>query len=181
MVEQIGSRVIGDEQIGPAVQVIVTEQSSKSVVLISVLDARLSGDLDKPAVAVVAVEAVCRTLEAAGAAEYIHRLPLAERTILSLQIRIEIHVVRHVEIQIAVQIVVAEGGARTPSRVADSGEAGNVRKAAVPLVAVETVGAVVGDIQVHVPVVVVVGADTTHSPGGIPHARRLGNVAKCSV
>ncbi len=79
--------------------------------------------------------------------------------------RVEIHVVRDEQIEVAVAVVVQKTAARTPAvfRSSDAGLLGHIGERAVAVVVVEDVAAKVGDEEI-VEAVVVVVADTTRLP-----------------
>ena len=92
---------------------------------------------------------------------------------------VEDHVVGHVEVEVAVVVVVEKDSAGAVVVPANSG--GDVGKAAVPFVAVEDVGAVVGHVEVAVVVVVVVAHCATSTPAGVTDAGPGSGIDKGAV
>ena len=95
---------------------------------------------------------------------------------------IEIHVVRHHQIEMAIAIVVDKRAARAPclARSRDAGLLGDFGEDAV-LVVVEAVLAVVGDVKIFPSVVVVVANANALSPAGRGQAGFGGHVGEGSV
>ena len=80
---------------------------------------------------------------------------------IALESRIQI--VDHVEVWGAVPVVIEEGGAGAPFAAGNAGPAGDVAEGAVAVVAVEPVGTEMGEVEIGVPVVVVVTHGHSHA------------------
>ena len=130
----------------------------------AVLDPGVRGFIDEPAIALVAVEPISRPAQAAGSAEDIDGFPLAKGAVFPPDGWIEIHVIGHVEVQIAIEVVIAKSRPRAPPVAADTGPDRGVRKPAIAPVAVKSVGPIIGDVQIRVSIVVVIRRYTTHPP-----------------
>ncbi len=141
----------------------------KRVVAVGLVDVGFGGDVLEGAVAAIVVENVFRRGQSARAAHHRRALPDARGTI-SRRGRgreIEVNVIRNDEIELAVTIVVHEGAAAAPgfARASDAGFVGDIGEDAV-IVVVETVLAVVGDVEIVPAVVVVVTDADALSPAG---------------
>ena len=89
-----------------------------------------------------------------------------------------LRVVGHVEIEPAVAVIVDKGRRDTPAGIAGAGDGGGVREGAVAVVAIEPVGAEVGDIEVGPAVVVVVAGGDAHAVAAGADAAGRGDVDK---
>src|SRR5205085_10282674 len=78
-----------------------------------------------------------------------------------------VDVARDEQVEGAVVVVVEEAGAGTPAAAADPGALRHVGEGAVAVVAIQRVAAVAGDVEVGVPVVVVIGRRHAHPVGGL--------------
>src|SRR6266404_6147147 len=78
VIEMIGSGVIGDEQIGPAVNVVVAPGRAQSVILFGIVNAGFLRDLFKGAVAAVVIEQIGFALHTPGPALHWCAFELAE-------------------------------------------------------------------------------------------------------
>ena len=96
---------------------------------------------------------------------------------------IEIHIIRHKQIELTVAIVVQKTAARAPA-VFRSGHAsllGHVGKRAVAVIVVKNVAAKVGDEEIVKAVVVVVADATGLSPAGTSQAGLFGDIGEGAV
>ena len=93
----------------------------------------------------------------------------------------EVEIGGHIEIDKSISVHVGEGAAGSPVPVAQSGLFGGIDEGAIPFVAVEYVGAEVGQIQIQVAVVVDVGRGTAHAVGGVGHACCGGDIGEGAV
>ncbi len=129
---------------------------------VGLVDVGFRGDVFEGAVAAIVVEDVLRRRQSSRAAHHRRALPDARRAVSRRRRgrEIEVHVIGDDEIELAVAIVVNEGAAASPSlaRSADARLVGHIGEDTV-IVVVETVLAVVGDVEIF-PAVVVVVADT---------------------
>ncbi|MFO0890856.1 MAG: hypothetical protein U0790_17135 [Isosphaeraceae bacterium] len=150
--EDIGLGVIGDEDVHPAVAVEVRREAAHAPAVPR--HARALGDVGEGTVAVVPVKDVGQACELAR--HPVERAPglqiSAERGLL----RVESEVVRHEEVEVAVAVVVEEGGAEAPEGTAHPGLPGGVGETA-RVVPPEGILAISGDVEVRVAVAVVIG------------------------
>jgi len=135
------------------------------------------GDIDEGAVPLVAIQHPRLAGIDRGIAVHPDRVGVALLVIR----QIELQVVGHVQVEIAVVVVVDETGVGAPAGIADAGRTGAVGEGAVSLVAVEHVGTVVGHVQVEIAVVVAVADAGAHPVSGIAHAGRIGDVGEGAV
>src|SRR3954447_17057686 len=78
---------------------------------------------------------------------------------------IEVEIPGNKQVQVAVQIVIREGGAGVPDAAPDdAGFCGDVDKGAVTSISIQKVRAKVADKQIGVPIVIVICGDTTKTP-----------------
>ena len=127
-------------------------------------------DVGECAVAVVVEEVVFFAAEASGAA---HDLDAAEGAAGVADgfgagdggiFEVEVDVAGDEEVEVAVAVVVSEGGSGGPGAEGDFGGFSNVSECAVVVVAIEAVFAVVGDVEVGPAVVVEVADDDAVAP-----------------
>ena len=140
-----------------------------------IIDARLVRDVGERAVAVVVEEAVGVALVVERAGEGVGGEELA------LGVGIELQVVAHEEIELAVAVVVDPGRAGAEVRILHARLGRHVGKGPVAVVVVEDRRAPVGDVDVLVAVVVVVAHGHAHAEALAAHARLRGDVGKGSV
>ena len=92
---------------------------------------------------------------------------------------IEVDVVRHVQVEITIAVVVEESAAGAECLYSDySGAPRDIYEAPICPILVQPVAAVVGHVDVRVPVVVVIGDGATHPPTGVAKARCCCGVRK---
>ena len=156
--------VVGDEQVGPAVVGEVGEHRPVTEIP-AAGHSSLLGYVREAPVPLVAEEDVRLRYHPPGAAQDVVGLPDAGNR--RLVVEGEIDVVRHVQIEVPVAVVIAEGAGSAVPFVADAGLFGDVGEAPVSQVPVEGVAAEVGDVEIEVSVVVVVGRGAAERPAGI--------------
>ena len=174
MEEQRGARVVGHVDVGPAVVVVVEHEGGEAEGRRGLQDTSALRHVRERAVRVAVVEDVRRAPQSGGAAHDDEALPGAVLSGCARRVanRVVVGQVRgDEEVQAAVAVVVEEGAARAvaigrdqarrPRRVAEDAPA---------LVPVQHALAVVGDEQVHAPVVVVVAGADALAPAGISEA-----------
>ena len=168
--EKVGSCVVALKQVDVAISVVVEEQRSELATREAGQTCRL-GHIDE-ATAVVAVQHVAPPGELGGR-QMPPRSPQVAAAVQVVILEIVIQVVGHVEVEVAIQVVVGKGATRRPAAIpGDAGRVGHVRKAPVllrPLVAVEDIGAVVGHEQILIAIVVVVADGAPHAVGRVRH------------
>ena len=84
---------------------------------------------------------------------------------------IEGHIVRDVEIEVPVVVVVGERAARSPPRLVEARAAGHVGERALPGVSPERIGAERGDVDVAGAVVVVITDAGARAPSAASRSR----------
>ena len=139
-------------------------------------DAGCLGNIGEGAVVFVAIKRIGCADQSAGAVHDVQAAPHSRVGSLGDEIDIKVDVIRHVEVEVAVVVVVAPRGTRTPAVIVEAGQRGMVGEGAVASVLIEAVGTVVGDIEVWVAVVVVVGGYRAHTPACVIDARSRGNI-----
>ncbi len=152
-VQLVGLGVVGDEEVRPAV-VVVVEHGHAQRLGVGVAQPRLDRDVLEGAVPAVAVQdralPLVRLRRAVGLVGAVQR---AEEVLVQRPL----HVVGDEQVQLAVLVVVEEGRAGAEASAAGPGLRGDVGEAAVALVVEEPVAAEAGEVDVHPAVVVVVG------------------------
>src|ERR1700691_4097815 len=79
----------------------------------------------------------------------------------------EVQVMGHIKVQVAILIVIDEGGAGAPTGVGDSGFFGDIGEGPVAVIPVQCVRSKVGDVEIGVAIVVIVADGNSHTiPGG---------------
>jgi len=86
-----------------------------------------------------------------------------------------------IQIEQSVTIEIEERGTEAPQLTADSGLLGDVREGSVAVVEVEAVAAVVGDEEIPIAVIVVVGGNRGHAEPRVSHTRLFGDVGEGGV
>ena len=124
------------------------------------------------AVAVVAIEDVGQSLEVVGVT--VSAIPRLGFPTVSIGTKGPVHVARDEEVEPAVVVVVQESGAGAPLSRSHSGDFRHVDERAVPVVTIERVSAVVGDVDVCEAVVVVVADRDAHAVVVLRHAGETG-------
>ena len=134
----------------------------------------------KRPLAVVVEELVAREGQAARTAHHGNALPLAvaARSRLRDLRAIEVEVAGDDEVELAVEVVVQPGAARVPARLrgAQARAVRGLHEAAVAFVAIQHAPAEVGDEEIGVAVVVVVGRADALAPSRARHAGLLRDV-----
>jgi hypothetical protein len=72
-------------------------------------------------------------------------------------LHIEVHVAGNEEVDVAVAVIIRPRRARAEPAAAHAGLVGHILENAFPLIAIENIGAVAGDVKIEIAVVVVVG------------------------
>ena len=178
--QQIGIGVVGHVQIQISIAIAIDKYGLEPVVRHRV-NADLSGNILKGAVAPVAVERVLLSLIGVGALEYLDPLPQLIEVGFGEFVRIKADKIGHVQIHIPVHIVVAPGNARAPARIRHPCGLGDLGERAIAPIAVEPVGSVVGHQEVGVAVVVVVRGPAAHAPSRVAHASRARDLGERAI
>ena len=96
----------------------------------------------------------------------------------ALHARLELDVVRGKQVEVAISVVVEEHGTTAPARIPRSGPLRHVLEGSVSAVPVQSVGAVVGDVEIREAVSVEVATGTALAVGRGGEARGIGHVRK---
>ena len=169
-VEVVRCGVVGDNEVRLAVAVDIDEERRQPIVGMLVRDAGMLTDVGKGAVAIVVKQVVGFALEPVGAAHDIHTTEGTEGegdagiTLYRLICEVPMHVAGYEQIEAAIAVEVAPRGARGPIAERDTSLLSNIGEGAVVVVAVETVLAEVGDVEVGPAIVIEVADDRTKSP-----------------
>ena len=166
VIEQARRRIVRDVKIKAPVFVVIQPQDAETVIAFDI-NAEFFRDIGEGAVTVVVVETIARALQPARPAIYRDAPILAEQTVAELRqiVDVQVDVVRDIEIEVAVVVIVAEGRAGSPALgVSDAGFRGDVGERAVVVVAVESRTMKAGDVDVFPSVVVVVADGDTVTP-----------------
>ncbi len=183
VVEQVRVRVVGHEEVRPAVVVVVAPHDAQAPVALVVQIARAHGHVGEGPVTVVVEEHVARAGEAARTAHdgkaVVEAVLLRSRPRGGLQV--EVDIAGHVKIEAAVVVVIGEGRARRPAAGGDAGRIGDVGERPVTLVAQQHVAAEEGQVDVGPAVVVVVADRDALSPPAAGDAGGDGHVGERPV
>ncbi len=126
--DEVGRHVVGDVEVGPAVVGEVAEDHPEALAA-GAAEARLGGGVFEGAVAAVQVEAVGLAVVDVGMAVRAHA---AGDDAADLVVgEGEVHVVGHVEVEVAVAVGVAEGRRGAPQGIAHAGALGRLGEGTV--------------------------------------------------
>ena len=140
--------------------------------------ARRARRVSKRELAVVAIEHSRLAGVREGTADGARRA----RKALLVRVQIELHVIGHVEIQVAIAIVVGKSRVRSPTRVAEASPVRHIGKGtAMTLVVIEDVGSVVGHVQIGIAIIIHVADRSSHAVPRVASAHRLRNIRKSAV
>ena len=174
-IELVGLCVVGHQQVGPAVVVVVAPDGAKASVIHGV-DARARGDVGEDAVPVVVIEDVALPLQPARAAHHgkptvraVHTGDAGARQRRCGEV--EIDVSRDEQIEEAVVVEVSPRRARAPAAAGQAGPGRHLSEGAVAVIAEQDVVAVERQVQIVEAVVVVIADGNPLSP---PAARYPG-------
>ncbi len=166
VVEEVGGRVVGHEEVDPAVVVVVGGEDAEAVAPRRVREAVGVGGFHEGAVAAVLEEQVGFAGQPRGAH---HHLGASSPGHRSLRLHDVVpggaHVARHVEVEIAVAVGVEERAAGAPASRRDAGLGRHVRERPVAVVPEQEVAPPVRHVEVELPVVVEVAHAHAVAPG----------------
>src|SRR5215467_3747076 len=170
MVENAGSAVTRDIDVGPSVIVVVQRGNTEAIVSWGARNPGALRHVRKPAVAQIVIQQVGGGLQPAWAAHYGSPLPQA-CGILAGQGRsgnLEVNIVRYHNIKQAVPVVIDESAARAPlgSRSRHARGLGNFFEPPSSFIVVKPVFSIVGDKKVFKAVIVVIPNADSLSPSG---------------
>src|SRR5207249_935489 len=148
VVERAGSRVVGDVDVGAAILVVIAPHHAETIELVGI-DAGLFGHVGEGSVPVVVKEDVAASGQASRPAESrdaaIGAVGRAAR--LAEMVDVNVEVVGHVKVEMAVVVVIAKRASQAPAVTAHARLAGDAREGPVPVVVVQNVPASVGDLE----------------------------------
>ena len=144
VVQVVRSRVVGHEQIGPAVVVVVGPHGSQPVVPGRIVHTRFHRNLFERAVAPVVVQEIGFALHPPGTALHRHRLVDAMLALAELGkvIDIEMNITRNEQIYVSIAIVIPPRSACTEAAATHSGLFRDVFKFAVATIPVKNISSV---------------------------------------
>src|SRR6267378_7427312 len=130
------------------------------------------------------VKAVARSREAAWSARDRDAAVLAKRSAAEFRkvVQIEIHVIRNVQVQQPVAVVVAESGTRAPaSRISNTRLRRHVAKCSITIVLIKEGAGETRNIKVVPAIVVVIPYRRSKAPAAVRQTSLLCHVGKCAV
>ena len=139
-------------------------------------DSRFPADVGEAAVAVIAKEVTgrgieeCRQAVVGPLSQAVEATP-AEGPVVADEAADE-------QVQAPVSVVIEPDPAGGPAGSQDAGRLGHVREASIPVVPIEIVGPVVGDVEVLPAVAIVVGDHDAHAESPPRNARFIGDVGE---
>ncbi len=184
VVQNARRTVARDEDVGPAVVVVVERGDAERIVAAGLVDVGFRGDIFEGAVAAIVVKNVFRGRQSSRPAHHRRALPHA-RWALARSGRgreIEVNIVCDDEIEFAVAIVVNESATRAPrlSRSAHACLVRHIGEDAV-IVVIEMVLAVVSDVEIFPAIVIVVADADALSPAARGQARFRGDIGERAI
>ena len=173
-IKKVRARVVGYEQVGPAIGVGVRKQDAQAVAGGGVVEARPSGDVGK-LVAVVAIKHVRRPGQSPRADKDLDSLPLRPQVLD--RSRIKYGIARHVQVEVAIAVVVGPSRACAPMRRSHTSRCAHIGEGHA-VVAKEHILPQLGRVQVWVPVVVKVRTRRPHAPAAAGGPECLAHIDK---
>src|SRR5205807_9628389 len=128
VVQIVGHGVVGDQEIGPAIVIVIGPHHAQAIVTNVIVDAGLDRNLFKGAVTTIVVEKVGFAFEAPGTALYENAFEPAEFVAAELRkiIHVQVGIAGHEQVHVAVAIVISPGCAGAETSTANSGLLGDV-------------------------------------------------------
>src|SRR5439155_14033927 len=147
VVEVVGNGIVGNQEIGPAIVVVINPHDAEAVVADLIMDAGFDGNFFKRAVAAIVIEEIAFAFEAPGAALHKDAFEAAEFVAAELGkiVHVQMGIARDEEVDETVAVVVAPGCASHKTAAADSCLLGDVLELAVAKAAIECAAAKTGD------------------------------------
>ena len=177
LVEEVHRAVVGHVHVGVAVEVVIREGHAQAAPLVN--DSHFQRHIAELAVFVAVEHIAYRLVEL--------RLAIGANAALGtddIVLRVKLHIIGRVKIQIAVEIVVQKAATSTPPGIGPTHGGGRIGKAPAALVAQQAVGTNVGHIEIYVSIRIVVSGGTAHAVTGVPSSRdsrHIGETASASV
>ena len=176
--QKILHRVVGDEQIHPAVVVDVRGDDPKALAG-GACDIGSPLDPSEGSVSIVVVKEIGRAFEDARNTIIVHARPaVVAKEVVGFSV---IDIAADEQVQAAVIIVVEPDGAGCPTRRFHTGAFGDIGKGAVTVVAVKNAVTVGGHEEIGPTVVVVVPDHHPHPERAACYTRRFGDIGKGAV
>src|SRR3984957_12730743 len=186
-VKILGDRIIGDQQVEPAVVIHINKNRRQAVISPGVGDASLYAHISKSAVAVVVKQMVALARQAARAAHHCDSAKLAEpeRDAAFASdgriVGIELYVTGNEDVEESVVVVIAPGRTRRPSTERDSSFFRNVGKRAVVIIVVKAVLSQIGNVHVGPAVVIEIAHHHAEAPALVSDSGLVGYVGEGAV
>src|SRR5581483_5311906 len=173
--------VVGDEQVGPAVVVIIGRPHGE-IESVGLINLGRFGHIREGAVVIVVVQHRRRSLIRSWPAACGYAIP---NFAMLLALWTEIGVTAHVEVEPAIPVIVKEGCAgvelAAKVRARDPRLGSHIRERAVAIVVVKHVAAVLGDVQVGIAIVIVVAPDAAQTVRRAWNPRLIGHIGERPV
>src|SRR6266851_4921723 len=183
VIKHAGGRIVGDVEIEATVQVVVQPHDAEAVVGVGI-NIQFFAHVGEGAVAIVVIQAVASALQSAWPAGDWNSAILTKRPLPKFRqvIEIEVHVVRHVKIEIAVVVVIAESGAGPPMpQIADTRFSRYICECAVVVVVIQHGAIEISYIEIFPAVVVIVAYGRAKSPATMGKPRLGGHIGEGAV
>src|SRR5439155_4154410 len=172
--------IVGHEQIGPAVVVVVSRPHGK-ILALRIVDSHGLRYVCESAIAVVVVENVGSTFVSGRGTTRAH----AANDAVPRTIRPYVDVAPNVEIEPAVAVVIKKSGAgmkeRPEFRSRHAGLVGNICERTVAVVVIENVSTVLSDVKIGKSVVVVITPNATEAVARAGNSRCFGNICEGAI
>ena len=175
--ELVVHAVVGDEDVDAVIAIEIAAHHAQAGAETGVNLHRV-GDVGEGSVAVVAIQGVGkRRLIVGGAAIVV----AAEVRAIQFGRRRPGQIIADVQIQIAIAVVIEESGARSPTRVVNTGHVREIDEMAGALVSQQNVPPDAGDVQIDIAIVVVIARGHPHAVAADIGAAAGGNVLERAV
>jgi hypothetical protein len=163
--------IVGHHETGKPIGTEISRENAKAGPNLRV-QPHLIGDILEPPLAEVAIQLGGGTLER------------RRTTIIEFALghvagpAIKVDIVNHCNVQQAILVVVDERGAGGPAGRSNTGAGSYVRERPVSVVVIKNIVAVIGDIKIDVPVVIVVARRHSHAFIGVSDAGRFRDIGE---
>src|ERR1700730_11276054 len=129
------------------------------------------------------IERIARALQPSGSALHRYPLELAGASFAELRqiIHIEIYIIGHEEIELAIVVIIDESGAGRPTRIADASFLRNVAEGAVAIVSEQMVWSQAGHVDIVPAIVIVIANRYSHPPSDVTDPGLVRYLGKRSV
>ena len=169
--------VVRLEDIRQTVGIVVEDADTERFACV-VLNTCDAGDIEKCAVAAISEEfAGLACVGFRGAVRFIRTVEGTEQVVLNAPFDI----VRHVEVEVPVLVVIEPRATRAETRVMDTGSLCNINEGAIAAVLEKSVGFKGADIDIGITVIVVIGDSYTHAVERCSEACGFGDIGEGAV